>query len=155
LGADADLRPSSRSPAELIPISAVAAARWSVYETADWIKKTAQVLAGLFQGKISTKTIGGPLMLMDIAVSAAEQGSAQYLQAMAIISVSLGMMNILPVPVLDGFHVMAALFEMIRRRPLPARVREVATYVGLGLLATLMIVVFKNDIFRYFGNGSR
>jgi len=148
-GAEADLH---RAPPELIPISPGAAARWSTYETGDWIKKTALVLVGLVQGHISPKTIGGPLMLMDIAVTAAEAGSAQYLQAMAIISVSLGMMNVLPIPVLDGFHVMAALFEMIRRRPLPARVREVATYVGLGLLATLMIVVFKNDFFRYFVN---
>jgi regulator of sigma E protease len=96
------------------------------------------------------RTVGGPIMLIDIAVRAAEAGSQQYLQVMAIISVSLGMMNILPVPVLDGFHVLAALWEMIRRRPLPARVREVATYIGLGLLATLMVVVFKNDIYRYF-----
>jgi regulator of sigma E protease len=149
-GAEPDLRDVSRSPAELIPITVGAAVKWSGLETADWIKKTVQVLVGLVQRKISMQTVGGPIMLMDIAIRAAQAGSEQYLQAMAIISVSLGMMNIIPIPVLDGFHVMAALFEMIRRRPLPTRVREIATYIGLGLLATLMIVVFRNDFLRYF-----
>ncbi len=151
-GADPDVRDVSLARGEQIPITVAAAVRWSCLETGNWIKLTAQVLVGLLQGKVSITTVGGPLMLGDIAIRAAEAGSEQYLQAMAIISISLGMMNILPVPVLDGFHVMAALFEMIRRRPLPTRVREVATYIGLGLLATLMIVVFKNDIFRYFVN---
>lgn len=154
LGASDDPRAISRSPAETLPYSmplSTAAGR-AFLEVGEWVRKMGLVIAALVRGDISIKTVGGPIMLVDIASRAVEAGRDQYLQAMALVSVNLGVMNLLPVPVLDGFHLAAALFEMIRRRPLPARFREIATYVGLTLLATLMIFVFKNDIFRYFIN---
>jgi regulator of sigma E protease len=114
----------------------------------DIIVKTAKVILMLFTGDVPFKSVGGPLMLYDIAAKTAEQGWEQYLNAMAVISVNLGLMNLLPIPVLDGFHLLAALWEGVRRRPIPLRAREVANMVGLAMLVLLMVMVIKNDITR-------
>ncbi|ABS27882.1 RIP metalloprotease RseP [Anaeromyxobacter sp. Fw109-5] len=102
-------------------------------------------------GQISFKTVGGPIMLFSIASEAAEEGWASFLFKMALISVNLGLMNLLPIPVLDGGHIAQALVEGITRRPLSLRAREIANIVGIILLFTLMIFVFKNDIVRLMG----
>jgi regulator of sigma E protease len=70
---------------------------------------------------------------------------------MALISVNLGLMNLLPIPVLDGGHIAQAMLEGVTRRPLSLRAREIANIVGLILLFTLMLFVFKNDIVRLMG----
>jgi regulator of sigma E protease len=70
---------------------------------------------------------------------------------MALISVNLGLMNLLPIPVLDGGHIVATAVEAVTRRPLSLRTREIANLVGILLLAFLMIFVFKNDIVRLMG----
>jgi len=67
---------------------------------------------------------------------------------MAVISINLGLMNLLPIPILDGFQLFASLWEWVRRRPIPARAREIANMVGLAMLLLLMAMVFKNDIMR-------
>ena len=105
----------------------------------------------IFTGDISFKTVGGPIMLFQIASEAAEEGLGEFLFQMALISVNLGLMNLLPIPVLDGGHITQALVESITRRPLSLRAREVANVIGLVLLVTLMIFVFKNDIVRLIG----
>jgi regulator of sigma E protease len=99
-------------------------------------------------GHISSRAIGGPLMMADVARKAAELGWREVLLTMSMISVALGFMNLLPVPVLDGFHVLSALIEGIRRKPLSLRFREVANVVGLALLFTLMLYAFRNDAMR-------
>ncbi|MFZ5468945.1 MAG: RIP metalloprotease RseP [Myxococcota bacterium] len=113
------------------------------------IGQTALVIGKLFTGSVPFKQVGGPLMLFDIAAKTAERGLDHFLQAMAVLSINLGLMNLLPIPILDGFHLLAAIWEGIRRRPIPVRAREVANMVGLALLAVLMVMVFKNDITRY------
>lgn len=112
------------------------------------IGETAVVLGRLFTGSVSIKTVGGPIMLSDLAIRTAEQGSEQFLRLMAAVSVNLGMMNLLPIPILDGFHLLAALWEGIRRRPIPMRAREIANWVGLAMLVMIMLIAFKNDITR-------
>jgi regulator of sigma E protease len=109
---------------------------------------------GIFKiltGQISFKSVGGPLMLFSIASDAAEEGWSSFLFQMAIISVNLGLMNLLPIPVLDGGNIAQALLEAVTRRQLSARTRLVAQGVGLALLVTLMLFVFKNDIARLMG----
>jgi regulator of sigma E protease len=90
-------------------------------------------------------------MLFSIASEAAEEGWSSFLFQMALISVNLGLMNLLPIPVLDGGNIAQALLEAVTRRPLSARARVVAQAVGLALLVTLMLFVFKNDIVRLMG----
>jgi regulator of sigma E protease len=87
-------------------------------------------------------------MLYQIASKSAEEGIGSYLNAMAVISVNLGLINLFPIPVLDGFQLLASIWEAIRRRPIPARAREIANMIGLAMLIVLMVMVFKNDIMR-------
>jgi regulator of sigma E protease len=102
-------------------------------------------------GDISFKTVGGPIMLFTIAAQAVDEGWESFLFKMALISVNLGLMNLVPIPVLDGGHIAACAVEAVTRRRLSVRSREIANLVGLALLALLMIAVFKNDIARLIG----
>jgi regulator of sigma E protease len=90
-------------------------------------------------------------MLFSIAGKAAEAGLGSFLFMMALISVNLGLMNLLPIPVLDGGHIVTAALEGLTRRRLSLRVREAANWVGLALLLCLMVLVFGNDIMRKWG----
>jgi regulator of sigma E protease len=112
------------------------------------IGKTALVIGMLFTGQVPFKTVGGPIMLYQLASKSAEAGMEQFLNLMAVISINLGMMNLLPIPVLDGFQLLASVWEGVRRRPIPTRAREIANAVGLAMLLILMILVFKNDLTR-------
>ena len=112
------------------------------------IKKTAQVIGQLVTGRVPFKSVGGPIMLYQIASKSAEEGLDSFLNAMAVISINLGLMNLLPIPILDGFQLFASVWEWVRRRPIPARAREIANMVGLAMLLLLMAMVFKNDIMR-------
>ena len=85
-------------------------------------------------------------MIFSIAAEAAEAGLGTYLFQMALISVNLGLMNLLPIPVLDGGHIVTAALEGITRRRLSLRTRELANWVGLALLLTLMVFAFGNDL---------
>ena len=105
----------------------------------------------ILTGDISFKTVGGPIMLFTIAAQAVDEGWESFLFKMALISVNLGLMNLLPIPVLDGGHIATCLVEGVTRRRLSIRAREIANLVGIILLVTLMIFVFKNDIARLMG----
>ena len=107
-----------------------------------------KVIGGLFVGSVPLNTVGGPIMMYQLAGKSAEQGLDSFLNLMAIISINLGVMNLLPIPVLDGFHLLSAAWEGVRRRPIPVRVREVANMVGLALLIMLMLLAVTNDVMR-------
>jgi regulator of sigma E protease len=123
----------------------------AVQETWRITRLTALGIAGIATGKLSHRQVGGIITLFDQSRDAAAQGWGTLFFWMALVSVNLGIMNLLPIPVLDGGHVAAALVEQVTRRPLSMRVREVATYVGLVLLGLLMILAFRNDIVRLMG----
>ncbi len=112
------------------------------------IGKIVKVLGGLLVGELPFNQVGGPIMMYQLAGKSAELGIDYFLGLMAIISINLGVMNLLPIPILDGFALLSALWEGIRRRPIPMRVREVANMVGLAMLVILMVLVFKNDLMR-------
>jgi regulator of sigma E protease len=86
--------------------------------------------------------------MYQLASKSAEQGLDSFLHLMAVISINLGVMNLLPIPILDGFHLLSAFWEGIRRRPIPVRVREVANVIGLILLVALMGMALFNDVTR-------
>jgi len=104
----------------------------------------------LFQGVVPLKTVGGPLMIADMANKAAQSGGATFFMLLAVVSINLGVLNMLPVPVLDGGHLMFYTIELIIRRPVPQKVREYAQQAGMVLLIGLMVLAFYNDIMRYF-----
>jgi regulator of sigma E protease len=89
-----------------------------------------------------------PVMIADVARKAAESGWRELVATMGAISVVLGLMNLIPVPVLDGFHVLTAAIESVRKRPLSLRFREIANVVGIALLISLMLFAFRNDAMR-------
>ncbi len=104
----------------------------------------------LIKGRVSTDTIGGPIMIFDIAAKAGEKGIEEFLWMMALISINLGLINLLPIPVLDGGHLMLLAIEAIKRKELSQRTRQIAYYIGFSLIALLMLLAFKNDIERYW-----
>jgi regulator of sigma E protease len=102
----------------------------------------------LLQGRLSVKSIGGPLTIFEVAGSAASRGALNYLTLMAFISINLGLINLLPIPLLDGGHLLFVLYEAVVRRPIGTRVREYAHVVGLIVLLAIMVLAFKNDLER-------
>lgn len=124
------------------------ALRESLRATSEVVELTLFSVLRLLQGRLSVKSIGGPLTIFDIAGTAAREGALNYLTLMAFISINLGLINLLPVPLLDGGHLLFLFFEGIARRPLSVRVREYAHIAGLFLLLAIMVLAFKNDIER-------
>lgn len=106
---------------------------------------------GLLTGRVATGELGGPIMIGQMAANEARRGIESLLAFMAVISVNLAIVNLLPIPVLDGGAFLILVVEGITRRPLPNRLREVVTLVGLGLVIMLMVLAFSNDIGRLLG----
>ncbi|MGZ3459736.1 MAG: site-2 protease family protein, partial [Archangium sp.] len=131
-----------------VHLGPLAALRESAIIVPDIVRQMGKVILGLVSGRVSPKTLGGPVMMYQLASKSAEKGLDYFLNLMAVISINLGVMNLLPIPILDGFHLLSAFWEGIRRRPIPVRVREVANVVGLILLVALMGMAFFNDITR-------
>ena len=108
-------------------------------------------LVRLVQGMISPKHIGGVISIGQAARETYKSGLTQFLQMMAIISVHLFVLNLLPVPVLDGGHLLFYTVELLRGAPLSMRKLEIAQQVGLVLLMSLMAFALFNDFSRVLG----
>ena len=100
----------------------------------------------LIQGKLPAETLGGPIKIAKLAGAQAQLGIAALINFIAVISINLAILNFLPIPVLDGGHLMFFTIEMITRRPVSIKVREIAQQIGIFLLISLMIFVIFNDI---------
>jgi regulator of sigma E protease len=109
---------------------------------------TLSMLGKMLTGEASLKNITGPLTIADYAGQTARIGLISFLSFMAFISISLGVMNLLPIPVLDGGHLLYYSLELFSGRPLPERVGQIAQRAGLGILVALMTVALFNDIVR-------
>src|SRR5574341_188820 len=112
---------------------------------------TFQVLGQLFTGNLSIKALGGPIMIAQVTGEAADSGFADVVRLVAFISLQLGIMNLLPIPVLDGGWLVFFLIEAVLGHPLNRRGLEIAQTVGMVLLITLALVVSYNDIMRIIG----
>ena len=110
-----------------------------------------RLVRGMFSGRVSTREIGGPIAIGIAAGQSAQLGIGAFLAFMATISVNLAVLNMLPIPVLDGGQFLFLLGELVLRRPLSTKLRERLTFVGLILIALLMILAFSNDIRRWLG----
>jgi regulator of sigma E protease len=122
----------------------------SVQKTYQIAELTFVSVVKMIQGRLSVKTIGGPIMIAQLAGEQAKEGLIEFLSLMAVISVNLAILNILPIPVLDGGHILFFTIELLIRRPVNIRVREIAQQAGLFVLLMLMIFVIYNDIIRLF-----
>jgi regulator of sigma E protease len=106
-------------------------------------------LVKMIQGKISAHELGGPITIVRIAGERAQSGIKSLLEFMAFLGVNLAILNLLPIPVLDGGHLFFFAAEALFRRPVEARVRELAQQIGLALLVSLMLFAVYNDIYRW------
>jgi len=130
--------------------SALEAVYHGLGATWGWTELTAIGLYKMIVGDISSKNIGGPLTIANISGEAASQGASSVVFLIAILSINLGVLNLLPIPILDGGHLLFFLIEGILRKPLGERQREIAQQAGLVLLVGVMIFAFWNDLERIF-----
>jgi regulator of sigma E protease len=124
------------------------AVTFGVDRTYTFIKQIYLSLARLFDGRISTKSMGGPIEIGAQAFEVAGEDFSKFVLFLGIISVNLAVVNFLPIPVLDGGHMVFLIYEKLRGRPPSETVRAGATYVGLALLLSLMVFVFYQDLHR-------
>jgi len=102
----------------------------------------------LFTGSISAKTIGGPILIFQVYGQQAELGLNYFIMLTAFLSINLGLLNLLPIPILDGGHILFFLIEIVKGKPISESSRERAAQVGLFMLLSLMVFAFYNDIMR-------
>ena len=139
-------------PVRLDPVSAIGAGAVQTWEAGR------QTLGGLVQmltGQRGTEDLGGPLRIAQLSGQVAQLGFASLVSFIAILSVNLGLINLFPIPVLDGGHLMFFAAEAVRGRPLPRRAQEYGYRAGFALIASLMLFATWNDlshtgVFRWF-----
>jgi regulator of sigma E protease len=115
-----------------------------------YISLTAMGFVKIIQQVIPASELGGPILIAQIAGQQMEEGWLNLIYFIGLLSVNLGILNLLPIPVLDGGHLAFLTIEGVRRKPMNERAQIVAQQVGIGLLGSLMIFVFYNDIVRLF-----
>jgi regulator of sigma E protease len=118
--------------------------------TADMTVLTVVGIGKLITGSVSRKNLGGPIMIYQQVGQQAKAGLSRFLNLLAVISISLGVFNLFPIPVLDGSHILFALIEIVVRRRIPDKTVEFAQKVGLGILICIMVLATFNDITRFF-----
>ena len=106
------------------------------------------MLSKMITGDVSWKNVSGPISIADYAGQSAQMGLVSYLAFLALISVSIGVLNLLPIPILDGGHLMYYLIEIIKGNPLSDKAILIGQKIGLTLLFTLMTFAIYNDINR-------
>ncbi len=124
----------------------------SVDQTYQISRLTLLSIGKLIKGTVSTKTLGGPIMIAEMAGQQAKAGLTNLIFFIAVLSINLAVLNFLPIPVLDGGHLMFFFIEAVIGRPINIRTREIAQQAGVFILIMLMIFVFYNDIMRLFSN---
>jgi regulator of sigma E protease len=144
----AETEETRRQLRTLVSYGFFAAGARAIGETWDKSIFTLVMMGKMLIGEVSWKNISGPVTIADYAGQSARLGLDYYLKFMALLSISLGVLNLLPIPVLDGGHLLYYAIEAVRRRPLSERVMELCQRFGLAVLVTLMAFAFFNDITR-------
>ncbi|HEX9445042.1 MAG TPA: RIP metalloprotease RseP [Candidatus Binatia bacterium] len=139
------------SPQETtVKVSPLAAVGQAFTQTRDLSIFTLMALFKMVKGDISPKTLGGPLLIAQVAGQQAREGPTTFFLFIAVLSINLGVLNLLPIPVLDGGHLLFFFIEAIIGRPVAEKQRERAQQVGIVLLLLVMAYAFYNDIARFF-----
>jgi regulator of sigma E protease len=133
-------------PTRLIKLGLIPAFQYSAAENWKSLRMAMSALGRLFRPEGSIKELSGPINIARISGMVVQEGWLPTIMLMALISLQLGVMNLLPIPVLDGGHIMILLIEGVARRDLSLRVKERIQQVGFAALATLMLVVIYNDV---------
>ena len=154
LGAGVDVDPQIwqdlRAEYRLSPLVAVPEAFRRTWDLS-WL--TLRMLGEMVVGEVSWKNVSGPLQIANYAGQSASIGLDVYLSFLALVSISLGVLNLLPIPVLDGGHLLYYAIEWLRGRPLSEQTQAMGMRIGMSLLLMLMVVAMYNDITLLFGRG--
>ena len=146
VGNAASSRPAPDAVLRLNPLAAIPAA---IKETGYQVQQLFAMIGRAFSGKVSMQnTVSGPIAIAQAANAYASGGTAWFLNFLALLSVSLAILNLLPIPVLDGGHLLYYLIELVTGRPLGDRAMAVGQYLGLALIAGLTGLAFYSDILR-------
>lgn len=137
---------AQRFTLRLGPIDALLA---GIQKTWDLTEMTLRLIGRMLSGGLSAAHVSGPIGIASMAGESAGMGLTAYLQYLALVSLSLGVLNLLPVPVLDGGHLLYHSVELLRGKPLPARWLAAGQRVGIALLIALMLLALYNDIHRF------
>lgn len=120
----------------------------AVIETWDKTVLTLDILRKMIVGLVSTRNLSGPITIATVAGDSAESGWETFLSFLALLSVSLAVLNLLPIPVLDGGHILFCLVEMVKGSPVAERVQVLGVQIGIFIVASLMVLAFYNDLTR-------
>jgi regulator of sigma E protease len=134
------LRVKRENPLQAVPLA--------LKQTLDLTTTSFALIGRLLTGKISLHNMSGPVGIAQGAGESAKSGFVYYLSFLALISISLGVLNLLPIPMLDGGHLFYYVIELICRRQLPAQVKMIGMYIGLIVLVALSIIALSNDLTR-------
>ncbi len=127
------------------PLAAIPA---SIAEVWNFSVQTVQMIGHMLDGQASLKNLSGPISIAQYANTSADLGVAWFLYFLGIVSLSLGIMNLLPIPILDGGHLLYYLIELVKGSPVSERVMIAGQYLGILLLVALMGLAFYNDLLR-------
>ena len=135
------------------PLNPAEAAVRAVSDTYGMVKLTLLSVVKMFTGAVSADNLGGPIMIAKMAGDQARAGFENFVWFIALLSVNLGIINLFPIPVLDGGHLLFLSIEAVKGSPVSTRVRGTMVQFGTAVLMTLMIFVFYNDIVKLFNGG--
>ena len=135
---------------ENVPVGFFGAIKAGILQTWMFIYLTFMGIVKIIQNVVPASELGGPILIAQLAGEQARAGWLNFAHFMGLLSVNLGILNLLPIPVLDGGHLVFLTIEAIRRKPMQEKAQIVAQQVGIALLGTLMLFVFYNDIIRMF-----
>lgn len=145
LGISRSIAPTEMKSEPVNPFTAV----WlGVKETWTIIETTLSYVGRIVVGRDNADQLGGPIMIAQVSGQVATLGIAAVMHFVAVLSVSIGLLNLFPVPLLDGGHLLFYAVEFLRGRPLSERAQEIGFRIGFALVAALMVFATKNDIFR-------
>jgi len=138
------LRIASHGPLEALPLA--------LKETSDKTVSILVTIKKMFTGAVSTRNLSGPITIAQVAGITVEQGWRRFVQLLALLSLSLAVLNLMPIPMVDGGQIVFFFAELLRGKPLPERVQIISFQIGLVLVGGLMILALSNDITRLLGS---
>ena len=141
----AGIRPQVGRVVRYGPIAAVPLA---FAKTVDYIALTAESIYKMIIGDVHAGNLGGPVRIAEFAGDLAELGITPYLMLLALLTIALGLINLLPIPMLDGGHVLFGLVEWLTNKPIPLKVQAIGMRIGLFVVGSIMIFALYNDIAR-------
>ena len=127
------------------PVEALGA---SLVRTGDLVVFTLNSIKKMIQGLISPKNLSGPITIAKVASASAKSGLESYISFLALLSISLGVLNLLPIPVLDGGHLLYYTVELLAGRPVPEKIQALGYQLGLFLVLGIMMLALYNDFAR-------